>query len=644
MQQPIRSKTWRKSLIGLSGITVAMALTLSGCSEAPETGTDELSSAVDVADVSTQPSVTVDQPSVAKAKSLPAETTHILAYSVFNETRGSGTTPDHFIGLTGDAVGIVTEGAHAFEIVQLGSGKVAFRREGSNAYLTTEDKLAGYAAFSSPGDLPDRAMFFARTPLENSDPSFASFESAAHPGEYLRHAGFRLRLDPVDASSGSMDRRDATFLFEAANRVTDKNDVELHSEATPLTVDDSTVKDFMFHIWQAPDGIIYSLTDEKLYGIYDGKVQGTLGATFFNSCADRTENANGKAYLLSNGSCGDILKIENNVATISDPNEINYTRMTGEDAQKIQAMIDAYEAKDDAGSLADKAKTEADAIQNRDNAAQKQTAADVSSLGDALMSWLTDAVSGNPTDMLGEFEASKSTLGFARGHIPTSGKDYKKLSYGQMVKLLHPLGRAVYMEDIPKTDGWGHEYEYYVNENVLSSAVVLIRSPGKDGVFSGNFYQTGMIPAENYDDDIVWADGYMIRWPENPTPKPLAVELHSAAKPLTIAEPTVEDVQFHVWRLDTIDRYMYLDDVYVYMFDEIPPKYPTPYGYGAIKSCTDPTPLKTGRAIIMGSCLYVENITSDTITLVQDGGVIKGVRVVGDEAKKAEAAIKARAD
>jgi hypothetical protein len=71
------------------------------------------------------------------------------------------------------------------------------------------------------------------------------------------------------------------------------------------------------------------------------------------------------------------------------------------------------------------------------------------------------------------------------------------------------------MQELPKTDAWGHAYEYYVDsENPLAQTVMLIRSPGRDGKFSGSVYQVGSFEPGSFDEDIVWADGFFVRWPE----------------------------------------------------------------------------------------------------------------------------------
>ncbi len=44
--------------------------------------------------------------------------------------------------------------------------------------------------------------------------------------------------------------------------------------------------------------------------------------------------------------------------------------------------------------------------------------------------------------------------------------------------------------------------------------VILVRRPGKDGKFSGSTYEAGSFDPDDVDQDIVWADGFFIKWPE----------------------------------------------------------------------------------------------------------------------------------
>jgi hypothetical protein len=87
---------------------------------------------------------------------------------------------------------------------------------------------------------------------------------------------------------------------------------------------------------------------------------------------------------------------------------------------------------------------------------------------------------------------------------------YQKRSFEDVEKMLVPR----YLQVLPRTDGWGHPYEYYVGANALAQQVLLIRSPGRDGVYSASVYPVSAFEAGNHDEDIVWVDGFFARWPE----------------------------------------------------------------------------------------------------------------------------------
>ena len=63
----------------------------------------------------------------------------------------------------------------------------------------------------SPQFSPDN-VFVVRPPLETEvSAGFVSFESVFTPGQFVRHQGFALKLDPITADSPTLDKRDATF-------------------------------------------------------------------------------------------------------------------------------------------------------------------------------------------------------------------------------------------------------------------------------------------------------------------------------------------------------------------------------------------------------------------------------------------------
>ena len=134
------------------------------------------------------------------------------------------------------------------------------------------------------------------------------------------------------------------------------------------------------------------------------------------------------------------------------------------------------------------------AIANYLNAAQrtrqKRTMADIRSLGIAWESRAIDAKQYN-------------AAGFT---MPTSA-----LTYADITTLLSPT----YMRNIPSTDGWGHPLQFAADQPfgaTQSASEYAIRSPGRDGVVSGNSYTGG--PMTSFDCDIVYSGGAFVVWPE----------------------------------------------------------------------------------------------------------------------------------
>jgi hypothetical protein len=89
------------------------------------------------------------------------------------------------------------------------------------------------------------------------------------------------------------------------------------------------------------------------------------------------------------------------------------------------------------------------------------------------------------------------------------------------------LGSSYFGIPMDATDGWGRPLEMRVHWDALQAKHVLcLRSAGSDGKFSGDSYRTSSFPPNAQDQDIVWCDGWFIRWPEgtphDKTPKPAA--------------------------------------------------------------------------------------------------------------------------
>lgn len=135
--------------------------------------------------------------------------------------------------------------------------------------------------------------------------------------------------------------------------------------------------------------------------------------------------------------------------------------------------------------------------EHQDKKAQTQTMADCRNIGNALMAWVVDNVSAA-----------------AAGADVYDMESYPLSSYEEMEARLVPT----YIQELPRTDGWGHPFEYRVAwDNPRASHVILVRSPGKDGEFSGSTYESGSFDPDDVDQDIVWGDGFFLRWPGRST-------------------------------------------------------------------------------------------------------------------------------
>lgn len=132
-------------------------------------------------------------------------------------------------------------------------------------------------------------------------------------------------------------------------------------------------------------------------------------------------------------------------------------------------------------------------------AKQKRTMADVRIAGTAMFSWLTDQVGA-------------AAAGQVNSQVVLA-------SYGspRSVATLESLLAPNYLQNVPTLDGWKFPYEYYLKTGTLvhDRQIMLIRSRGRDNAFgSGSDYTVTAFDSTDYDEDIVWADGFMVRWPQ----------------------------------------------------------------------------------------------------------------------------------
>ncbi len=134
---------------------------------------------------------------------------------------------------------------------------------------------------------------------------------------------------------------------------------------------------------------------------------------------------------------------------------------------------------------------------------QKLTINDMRNLGTAFLSWLTDQVGAASA---GQRVYDLSSLG---------DPEETTLSAEELYEFLHPSDTFFYIRDVPRFDGWGHPFEFRLNPNFLvAQQVMMIRSPGSDGVFTGERYEVGSFDPSDFAEDLVWTDGYFVRWAE----------------------------------------------------------------------------------------------------------------------------------
>lgn len=139
-----------------------------------------------------------------------------------------------------------------------------------------------------------------------------------------------------------------------------------------------------------------------------------------------------------------------------------------------------------------------DALQK---AKQKRTVSNIRNVGIGWFSWLTDEVSAA--------SAGAATFDF-EALDPISTADLR-------TTLFRPGGPR-YTSDIPERDGWGNPMEYaWSNANDAWS--IGIRSLGRGNAVgpTTNPYPIQGFIATQYEQDIVWADGFFVHYPTGVT-------------------------------------------------------------------------------------------------------------------------------
>lgn len=176
---------------------------------------------------------------------------------------------------------------------------------------------------------------------------------------------------------------------------------------------------------------------------------------------------------------------------------------------------------------------ESEASPSSDADRQARTMVDFRNLGTALMSWLTDQLTDETDYAMEDAESAEPSAPCPASDPPSAGeangdgesgkraRGYWMPSPGmrldgtEVAAILHPSNTFFYMQSVPARDGWGESLEVYLErEDFSADPLIVIRSPGRDGAFDGDCYTVGPFDAEDADQDIVWADGFFLRWPE----------------------------------------------------------------------------------------------------------------------------------
>ena len=128
-------------------------------------------------------------------------------------------------------------------------------------------------------------------------------------------------------------------------------------------------------------------------------------------------------------------------------------------------------------------------------AKQKRTMADQRLIGTGMMSWLTD-------------QATASAAGASAGVLDLAS--YAPITYANLHAQLIPQ----YLQALPQRDGWKRDFDFYFDVAAPEEAVMAIRSAGQDLTPAANAYTPGAFDPTDYAQDIVWADGFFVRWPQ----------------------------------------------------------------------------------------------------------------------------------
>jgi prepilin-type N-terminal cleavage/methylation domain-containing protein len=126
---------------------------------------------------------------------------------------------------------------------------------------------------------------------------------------------------------------------------------------------------------------------------------------------------------------------------------------------------------------------------------QKKTMADARLLGGSMMAWLTDQTGAGAAGA-----AAQVDMGL-----------YSPVDSNTLAELLVPT----YIQALPELDGWKKPYSFYLDTVPPHDVnVMAVRSAGRGNTFDTDTYTAGAFEPTDYDQDIVWVDGFFVRWPQ----------------------------------------------------------------------------------------------------------------------------------
>lgn len=130
-------------------------------------------------------------------------------------------------------------------------------------------------------------------------------------------------------------------------------------------------------------------------------------------------------------------------------------------------------------------------------------------IGVAVLIWVHDRTQQNRLKVLEKDSGVENAWSFRKSETSRLFPN-RKIRHQDLEGFLVPT----YLDHLPEVDAWGHELEFAVEYDLLGFTVAGIRSPGRDGVFEGDEYLLGPFARDAFDEDIVWANGYFVRWPK----------------------------------------------------------------------------------------------------------------------------------